>query len=271
VVSDHVRSLEERCRARLVERTTRRLKLTQVGERILSIATAVVGAARDVDAILEEHRDAPAGTLRVATTHDLGARFVAPLVARLATRHPQLSVEIVSDDAPHDLIGGRFDVAVRLGAPRDSELVLKKLWSFSEPIVAAPEVASSFAQVKRPRDLAGAPWVRHSVIPTRETWQFRGPRGEVDEISVNVRAQANTGDGVRGLLLGGAGFGVLPEYQVAADLRRGALVGVCPGWSWKEVTLYAVLPSKRQPKRVEIFLGELRDAVRPGIMTEPSF
>lgn len=95
-----------------------------------------------------------------------------------------------------------------------------------------------------------------------DAWKFHGPRGERETVRVTVRAQANTGDGVRALVLGGAGVGVLPLYQVAADLRRGALVRLCPEWIWREVTLYALLPSVRtRPKRVELFLAALRDAV----------
>ena len=271
VVSDHVRSLEKRCAARLLERSTRRMRLTQVGEQVLVVAGAVVDAAGG--STDQAHRNAPVGTLRVATTHDLGARFVAPLVARLAAQHRQLRVDIVSDDAPHDLIAGRFDVAVRLGAPRDSELVMRKLRTFDEQILAAPSLAAEHPHVARPRDLAGAPWVHHALLSRTDAWTFRGPRGEKDEITVTVRAQANTGDGVRALVKGGVGFGVLPEYQVDADVRRGALVRMCPEWTWREVTLYAVLPSaKRPPKRVELFVTALRDAVgQGGIFTVTSW
>src|SRR5262249_8824093 len=150
----------------------------------------------------------------------------------------------------------RFDVAVRLGAPRDSTLVLRKLGTFVEPIVAAPSVAAPWMRATRPRDLAAAPWVRHALVAHGEAWKFLGPRGERETVRVAARAQANTGDGVRALLVGGAGVGVLPLYQIAADLRRGALVRLCPEWIWKEVTLHALLPSVRtRPKRVELFLS----------------
>jgi DNA-binding transcriptional LysR family regulator len=260
VVSAHVRTLEKRCGVRLFERSTRRLRLTQIGERLLGVAAKVLEATREVDDILEEQRDAPVGTLRIATTHDLSALFVAPIVARLAAHDRPLRVEIVSDDAPQDLIGGGFDLAVRLGAPQDSELVMRKLRVFAELIVAAPALARKAPA--RPRDLAGAPWVRHTLVSSRELFTFTGPHGEKDEITVSTRAQANTGEGVRALVLGGVGFGALPEYLIAADLKRGALVRVCPGWTWRDVTLYAVLPSaKRVPKRVQLFLGALKDAM----------
>jgi DNA-binding transcriptional LysR family regulator len=265
IVSDRVRALEQACGARLLERSTRSLRITQVGEHVLGAATAVVDAMRDVNAVLEEHRDAPVGVLRVATTHDLGTRLVAPLLARLAVRHPQLRFDLVSDDEPHNLIAEGFDVAVRLGAPRDSEHVMRKLWSFAEAIVAAPELATRFEHARRPRDLAGAPWVRHSFVHALDVWRFRGPRGETDEVAVSLRGQANTGDGVRMLILGGVGLGVLPQYLLADPLGRGALVRICPGWSMRQLTLYAVIPSaRRAPKRVRLFLTALTEAASAG-------
>jgi DNA-binding transcriptional LysR family regulator len=233
-----------------------------VGEQVLAAAAPVVEATRDIEAVLEEHREAAVGTLRVATTHDLGPRFVAPVAAALVARHAQLRVDIVADDAPHDLIAGRFDLAVRLGAPRDSGHVMRRLGVTIEPIVAAPALADRHAHATRPRELAGAPWARHALLGRGDVMTFRGPRGERDEVAVTVRAQANTGDGVRALLLAGVGFGALPEHLVAEDLRRGALVRVCPEWIWKKITLYAVLPSaKTRPRRVTLFLAALKEAL----------
>jgi len=265
VVSEHLRSLEERCGARLFERSPRGLRLTQLGEQLRALATSLGDTARDVDALLDEHRSGPVGTLRVSTTHDLGPRFVTPLVGRLAARHPDLRVEVVTDDAVTDLIGNRFDVAIRLsGGQRDSSLVMRRLCSFEEPIVAAPSLAARYRDVRRPSELAGAPWVRHALVHKQERWSFHGPgpRREVEEVAVAIRGQANTGDGVRALLVAGAGCGVLPDYQLADELRRGALVRLCDGWSWKTVTLFALLPSRKRPRRVELFLTALEDAVR---------
>ena len=262
VVSEQLRALEDKCDARLLERSTRSLRLTQIGEQLLAVSASLADAARQVDAILDEHRDGLAGTLRIATTHDLGQRVVAPAMSVVAKDHPELCIDMCTDDAPHDLIGERFDAAVRLGAPKDSQLVLRKLCTFEEPIVAAPALAARYEKANRPADLAGAPWVRHALVQTISSWTFRGPRGGKDEIEVDVRAQANTGDGVRALLVAGLGCGVLPAYQLSDDIERGALVVLCPGWSWKTVTLYALLPSRKRPKRVELFLSAVQTTVK---------
>lgn len=264
LVSENVRTLEERCGVQLIERTTRRMRLTQVGEQVLSTATQIVSATRGLDAVLEEHRSAPVGTLRVATTHDLGSLLVAPLCAKLAIQHPQLGIDIVTDDMSHDLIANRVDLAVRLGQPKESGHVVRPLALIAEPICAAPSLASEWSHVVRPRDLEGAPWARHSLVSRGDSLTFRGPKGEEEEVKLKLRAQCNTGEGVRALLLQGVGIGVLPEYLIAEDLQRGALLRLCPGWIWRQVQLYVELAqAKRKPRRVQLFLQALSDALSP--------
>ncbi len=259
VVSESVKALEAACGVRLLERSTRRLHLTAAGAAALASARTIEASLRDLDAALDRERDAPAGTLRIATTHDLAPRLVAPAAALLGARHAGLRVEVVADDAPRDLIAAGVDAAVRLGAPRDSSYTLRRLATIDEPIVAAPALAERYAHAVRPRDLAGAPWARHTLL-SGEAMTFLGPRGQTDEIAVSLRAEANTGQAVLGLLIGGVGLGALPEYLLEDALARGALVRVCPAWVWKRVLLYALVPSSKHPRSsVTAFLAVLKD------------
>jgi len=261
VVSDNVKALEQRCGARLLERSTRRLALTEAGTRVLASARRIEETMRELSEGLEDDRG-PSGTLRVATTHDLAPRLVAPVVAELVAQHPALRIELVADDAMHDLIEARFDVAVRLGSPRDSSYVIKRLATMEEPLVAAPALAERHRQATRPRELRGAPWVRHALL-SGETMTFLGPRAQRDEVEVSVRAQANTGHAVLALLLGGAGVGVLPWHLVADELAKGTLVRLCPAWVWKRLELYALLPSREHPRSsVKAFLAALQTRAR---------
>lgn len=264
VASAQVRALELRCGVRLLERTTRRVRLTQVGALLLEACADLERASRDLEAILEEHHHAPVGTLRVATTHDLAARFVIPTAAAVARQHPGVRVEVVADDLPADLVAGGFDLAVRLGVPKDGSFVMRRLAGFSERLVATPDLAGRLGAVTRPRELAGAPAVRHALLGQGETWTFHCA-GEVDEVAVDIRGQANTGEGVRALLLAGLGIGNLPGYLVMDDLAAGRLVDVCPGWSWRSVTLYLLFPAaRRAPRRVAIFVDALQERFAGG-------
>lgn len=261
VVSERVRQLEERCGARLLERTTRRMRLTEAGALVLAAATRVEDALAQLSRSLEARQREPAGLLRVATTIDLGPQLVGPAVARLVAAHPRVRVEVVSEDAPRDVLESKVDVAVRLGAPRASSFVVRKLAVLREPIVAAPALADALAGATRPRELAGAPWVRHSLV-AGPVLQFVGPGGAREEITPEVRAEANTGATVLSLLLAGAGVGVLPEHLVREHVRDGRLVVLCPGWIWKKVVLYALTPSRpSQSPALRAFLAALRDQI----------
>lgn len=262
VVSEQLTALEARCGLRLLERTTRRLRPTQAGERVLAATAQLQAAMSDLAATVEAERHAPVGTLRVATTLDLGARLVAPVVARLMAEHPGLTVDVHMDDRRTELVAGGFDVAVRLGSPELSERVAIRLAEVREPIVAAPVLVAKLPAIARPRDLAGAPWVRHAALPNADVLTFHGPGAASERAAVTTRARANSGEGVRALLLAGAGVGALPEYLVADELRRGALVTLCPGWIWKQVSLFAEIPSaRRKPRRTTLFLDGLRAAI----------
>jgi DNA-binding transcriptional LysR family regulator len=261
VVSERIKQLEERCGARLLERTTRTLRLTELGDAVLATAARVEdelgGLARRLDAARAE----PTGVLRVATTNDLGPLLVAPVVARFVAAYPRVRVEITSEDALRDMLREKVDVAVRLGAPKDSSFVVRKLCELTEPIVAAPTLAEALGRIARPRDLAAAPWIGHSLVSTT-TMRFLGPRGESEEISPVIRAEANSGATVLSLLLHGAGVGVLPEHALHEHLRDGRLIRLCPGWIWKRIALFAITPSgTKQRPALAAFLAMLREEV----------
>ena len=262
MVSERVKYLESLCGASLLERTTRRVRLTEEGAEVLEVAERVEGALNLLARGLDARRSEPSGALRVATTSDLGPLLVAPVVARFVREYPKVTVEVLADDAPRDLIESRVDVAVRMGAPRDSSFVVRRLASMREPIVAAPIVAEELGVVARPRELADAPWVRHSLM-AKPTMRFEGPHGAVDEVTVRARVEANSGSAVLGLALHGAGVCVLPEHLVAEPLREGRLVTLCPGWVWKRLSLYALTPSRpSQRPALKAFLAMLREQVR---------
>lgn len=253
VISTRVAELERRCGAALLERTTRRVRLTDAGTEALEVAARIDESLAALSRSLEGRQREPSGVLRVSTTGDLGTSLVAPAVARLVTAFPKLRVEILSDDAALDLLEKGVDVAVRLGSPKPSSFVARRLAVLREPIVAAPMLAERWLAARRPADLVAAPWVRHALV-TGHAMRFVGPSGATQEISPAFRAVANAGATILSLLLAGAGLGVMPEHVLREPLRDGRLVELCPGWIWKHVTLYALMPAgaRRNPATKEL-------------------
>ena len=261
VISERVKQLEERCGARLLERTTRRLRLTEVGASVLDAATRVQDALGQLSHRLDASRTEPSGLLRIATTNDLGPLLIGPVVARLLAAHPKVRVEIVTDDARRDLLDSQVDVAIRLGEPKASSYVVRKLAVMEEPIVAAPALAGALGAIGRPRELAGAPWVRHSLLSSG-AMRFVGPGGARDEFVPSVRAESNSGPTLLSLLLHGAGVGTLPEHLLQEQLHQGRLVRLCPAWVWKTLSLFALMPSKSAPRpNIKAFLAMLQEQI----------
>lgn len=261
VVSLHVRTLEERCGVRLMERNTRGLRLTQIGEQVLDAAKEAVASVQSVAHIVEGHREAPTGKLRVTLPLDPAlSAMVAPIAAGLTRRHAALQVDLQFDDAVHDLINEGFDVALRLGSVQASSYVVRRLASEPEIVVASPAVADERGEARSPKDLGGAPWVVHSGLPVRSSWSLRSTRGEKAQVSVTVAISVNNVVAMRDLLLAGAGFALLPLHVVRDDLAAGRLRDACPGWSARKLVLHALLPTRKAPPRVRLFLDRLASA-----------
>ncbi|WP_169927770.1 LysR family transcriptional regulator [Labilithrix luteola] len=262
VVSLHVRTLEERCGVRLMERSTRRLRLTQVGEQVLEAAREVLGAVRTLEHVVQGHRDAPTGVLRVTVPLDPSlSAMLAPIAAALTRQHPALRIDLSFDDRVHDLIKERFDVAVRLGSVAPSSYVIRRLGTEPEVVVASPTVVDQWGEVQTPDRLSGAPWVVHSGLPVRAAWTFRSTRSAKQmQATLKVTVAANTVLALRDLLVAGAGFGLLPLHVVRDDIAAGRLQLVCPDWRSRKLTLHALLPTRQSPPRVRVFLDRLSDA-----------
>jgi DNA-binding transcriptional LysR family regulator len=260
VVSAQLRALEDVLGARLLERTTRRIALTQTGQEVLAAADRMLAAASEVGQIAESKVGVPTGVLRVAAPVDIGALLVAPAVARLCTRFPELRAELLLSDDKSDPIANRLDAIVSVNAPKDSALVSTQLGSDVEVIVASPELARAWQGATQPRDLVGAPWIGHPAIPPRAQHKFRNQAGALQRLAPKeVRILANTGDAIRSLVIGGAGFAVVPSQMIADDIAAGRMLRVLPEWRARSVRVHACLPSSSHPPaRVRFFLEELR-------------
>ncbi len=269
VVSAHLRTLEEVLGARLLERTTRRVALTQIGQDVLAAADRMLSAANEVASIAESKRAIPAGVLRVAAPVCLGTLFVVPAVARLCSRYRELRAELVLSDEKTDPIAYRLDVIVSVNVPKDSTLVSMQLGTDTEIIVAAPSLAERWQHATQPTELASGPWIAHTSILASAQEQFRNQRGTLQRLTPRAPSiLVNTCDAIRSLVVGGAGFAVAPTRMVAEDIHAGRMVRVLPEWKGRTVRIHAGMPSRNHPPaRVTFFLDELRDIFRADGLT----
>ncbi|WP_257459789.1 LysR family transcriptional regulator [Archangium lipolyticum] len=263
-VSRRLSALEERLGTRLLERNTRRVRLTESGREYHAHCARLVAEAREVNRALSESRGTPRGTLRVATFSLLG-ELLAPVIAEFLLRHPQVRVEVSLAQAHVDLVAEEYDLSLRTGPLTDSSLVARRLGHVRTGYYASPAYLSRRGTPRTPDDLEDHECVLVADPGTDEVWFFAGPRG-ARTVPVHGRLQVPSVRAGHAAARAGLGLVRLPTVLVADDVRAGVLVPVLEEVSPPGLPIYAVFPSSRQlPPKVRAFLEMLaqRSAALP--------
>jgi DNA-binding transcriptional LysR family regulator len=263
-VSRRLAALEERLGTRLLERNTRRLRLTEAGREYHAHCARLVAEAREVNRALSESRHTPHGTLRVVTFSLLG-ELLAPVIAEFLLRHPQVRVEVSLAQAHVDLVAEEYDLALRTGPLLDSSLVARRLGNVRTGYYASPAYLSRRGTPRSPDELASHECVLVAEPGTDEVWFFSGPRG-ARTVPVSGRLQVPSVRAGHAAARAGLGLVRLPTVLVSDDVRAGVLLPVLETVTPPGLPIYAVYPSSRQlPPKVRVFLETLaqRSAALP--------
>lgn len=258
MVSTTVTKLEAALGAKLFQRTTRKLSLTEAGASALPHAQRALTASRDATEAALQTRLSPRGTLKVSAPMTFGLLHVAPALGAFARQFPELKVELVLDDRMVDLVAGGFDLALRIGDLPDSALIATRLGTNRSVLVATPEWLASRPRLKRPEDLANEPALVYSLAPRGDRWTVTR-KGR--EVTVRVRAviEANNSLALREMALQGLGIARIPRFAVEQELESGALTRVLPGWEFAEQGIFAVTTAREyQPLKSRAFIDFFR-------------
>lgn len=262
VVSAHLRHLERQLGVRLLERTTRQMALTQVGEQVFEAAQRMVQAGQDALRAADAETQQVRGLLRVACGVDLASVLLPPVLIQLQQSHPELRVDAVVGDEVVDLIEARVDLAIRLGRPQDSSLILRRVCTTDEILVASPALATSLGPLDSPQDLGRVPWVEHARIPLNgaELQCSDGRRQPVPVHQTSLRSASTPL--MRNLVRAGGGVMLMPQLLVQDELAQGSLVQLLPGWRRRQVELFVVMPSRSRSRRRAVFLEAVLEAAK---------
>jgi DNA-binding transcriptional LysR family regulator len=253
VVSKRLATLERKTETRLIARNTRQLSLTEEGARFFERAQRILAEVDEAEASLTHGRVEPKGTLRVSAPVALGRAHVGPVCRDLARTYPELSVELSLSDRLVGLIDENIDVVVRIGAPRDSALVMRKLADNHRVIVAAPAYLEEYGAPLSPSDLPQHQCLHHGAL--RASWRLVGPGEEVQEVTVDSRLRSDNGEVSLDWALAGCGLILKSWIDVEPELRSGRLIHILPGWRSEAAPICALFPSNRLvPTRVRLFL-----------------
>ncbi|WP_136413707.1 LysR family transcriptional regulator [Herbaspirillum sp. ST 5-3] len=246
LMSKQVRQLESLLGAQLLNRTTRKLALTEAGTAYYARARRILDDLQDADLAIMQHHASPRGTLRINAPMAFGTLDMASWLPHFMARYPDLSVDLVCNDRYVDLIEEGFDVAMRLARDMpDSTLMAKKLAVTPTLLVASPSYLKQHGTPCAPEDLAKHNCLTYTLVPKPNEWMFAMPDGSHRTVVVRGSLQANTGIALRSAALAGTGIATTASFIVHEDLARGTLVPVLPEFPLRARKLYAVYPHNR--------------------------
>lgn len=243
-VSKRIAALEKRLGARLLVRSTRRLRVTDLGLAYHERAQRILLEVDDAEQMIASQTAAPRGVLRLSAPMSFATLHLASLIPVFMQRHPEVSVELELNDRFVDLIGEGYDMAVRIGTLADSGLVARRIAPVQLITCASPDYLSGQGMLTTPEQLATHDCLVYGHARHSE-WAFR-VSGRARKISVSGRMRANNGEMLRDAAIAGMGVVNLPDFIVAAALADGRLVEVLEDFRPEGFTVHAVYPQHRQ-------------------------
>jgi len=258
-VSRRLAALEQALGARLLQRTTRSVSLTQEGLEFLPYARALVEAEMGARALFSPSTQGAAGLLRVTAPSGFGRRNILPLVPDLLADNPELSIDLQLSEDVVDIVGRGIDVAIRIAPLKDSTLIARKISDNPRVVCASPDYLRAQGTPRVVNDLIHHRCLRLSSVPQ---WIFER-EGEVVRVGVEGRFQSDNVEGVRELCVQGLGMAQLTRWDVMQEIRAGALVEISlADVAPQALSIWALLPTTRYlPLRVSTFIDKLKSSL----------
>ena len=243
-VSRRMTELENRLGARLLNRTTRRLSLTEVGQAFYERCTRIVADVEEAERAVADLHAQPRGTLKINAPMSFGMMHIAPAIADFLGRHPGLEIDMDLNDRYIDLIEEGYDVAVRIGKLRDSSLVARKLAPNRRVVVASSAYLKAHGRPLHPDDLTQHNCLIYTNAPLAGQWQFRID-GEDRAVKVSGCLRVNNGEVLREAAIAGQGITILPTFIIGEQIARGLLEVVLTEFISSDSAVHAVYPHSR--------------------------
>jgi DNA-binding transcriptional LysR family regulator len=243
-VSKQLTALEKRLGTRLLQRSTRRLSVTESGQAYYERCKRIVDAVREAEGTLGRLQTSLTGNLNVNTSIALGEMFVASVILKFQQRYPQIAVELTLNDRFIDLVEEGADVAIRIGRLADSTLVARRLGSTRRLTVATPGYLERRGVPAHPADLADHNCLLYSYLSTGNEWHFQGPDGEI-RVRVSGAFKSNSGHTLLQAVRAGMGIAMGPDWLMHDLLASGEVRAILTEYAPRALDINAVYPSNR--------------------------
>jgi DNA-binding transcriptional LysR family regulator len=244
IVSKHVSQLENLLGVRLLNRTTRRVSLTESGMAYFEFCSRIINDVEEAELSVTKLHKEPRGSLKVLAPKSFGLLHVAPAVCVFSKRYPDIKVSVVLSDNFVDLLDNGFDLAVKVGELEDSSLVARRLGTTRLIACAAPGYIAERGIPQTPQDLAQHTCLSHLNQVRDQTWHFGGPNGAM-AVKVGNGPSANSVLFLRDMALADLGIALLPEINIHDDIENGRLVALLKDYGTAEFPFHVVYPHNR--------------------------
>jgi len=250
-VSKAISRLESHIGTPLFHRSSRRLTLSESGIALLERAKAITAAGEAAEEAARDEAREPAGHIRLAAPMSYGITQVAPILSEFLCDNRAISIDLHLSDAKVDLIGERFDIALRIGMLPDSSLRARKLRNVRSYIVASRAYLAEHGEPRHPVQLAEHRCLGYSLMPSPESWRFAGADGREAVARIAGPLRVNNGDAMLPALCSGLGIGLLPDFICEAEIAAGRLTPILREWNPPSLAIHIVTPpGSFRPKRV---------------------
>ena len=244
LISKYIKELEDELGARLMNRTTRRLSLTELGQAYYRDAGEILQRVDDLQDMVRDRHGEPSGLIRVAAPRTFGDGALGQAIIDFVAHHPAIRLDLQLDDRFVDLVDEGFDCAVRVSEMQDSSLIARKLSDYRFVTVGRPDLIASVGRPAKPDDMAHLPCVIDSNLRNRFNWRYLVD-GARQSVQVSGRVEVNSPSAVRMAVLAGLGFGSVPYMLVEEDLAAGRLEAVLGEFELGAASIYVVYPHRR--------------------------
>ncbi|MBV1899627.1 MAG: LysR family transcriptional regulator [Cycloclasticus sp.] len=251
-VSRHINLLEKQVGARLLNRTTRQLNLTEVGKIYFQSCQRIIDETQFMENEISVLQNQPKGSLKVAATNSIGNTYIAPLIVEFMRLYPHIKIDFMLQDQVVDMLEEAIDVSIRVGWLKDSNLVAKKITDSRMVLLASPSYIKKYSPVSTPKELENHQWVICTLLSNPTEWVFKHKK-QTEKVTVKGNIKTNNAQAVKNLLLAGAGISVLTHFMVAEELKEGRLVELLPGYDLGLAGVYLVY-QERQYRQLKIQL-----------------
>ncbi|HJV83270.1 LysR family transcriptional regulator [Noviherbaspirillum sp.] len=246
VITRHVADLEEHLGTRLLNRTTRKLSLTETGHAYLERVLQILQEIDDAEAIASSHAKKPSGTLRIYSLLGFGQSHLAQLLPLYAAQFPDVTLDITVSDRTVDLVEDRFDVGIFVDFQKfDASMVARQLGVSEIVLCASPQYVKKHGTPRTLEDISKHACLNFSYEQMRRHWPVKGPHGDTINIPITSKVISNNGDLLRQCALAGMGIVIRPSFALGDDLAAGRLVRLLPKHELGQLSVVMVYPSRR--------------------------